>query len=382
MAPVVRKLEEFPGEFQTRVAVTGQHRDMLDQVLRLFRIRPRWDLDVMRTGQTLTGVTLAILDKMDAVLKVARPDLVLVQGDTTTAFVGALAAFYRQIPVGHVEAGLRSYDLRNPFPEEANRRLIDGLSTLHFAPTPSARRNLLRENISSKNIFVTGNTGIDALQMGLAGFRRRRRGGEARFPFPPGHLAAAASKLGDHPFVLLTAHRRENFGAPLRGLFLAVKDAAKSRPDVHFVYPVHPNPNVKGMAKTLLSDLPNVHLLPPLDYGDFIVFLREALFVVTDSGGLQEEAPSLGKPVLVFRKVTERPEAVAAGTVRLVGTEAVNVRRWISALLEDRKLFRKMANAVNPYGDGHAAERTVQAIRHHFGFRRERPESFIAGGTG
>jgi len=380
MAPVVRKLMEFPREFRTDVLVSAQHREMLDQVLSLFRIRPRWDLNLMKSGQTLTEISAGVLTGLAPILRKRRPDLVLVQGDTTTTFAAATAAFYHGIPVGHVEAGLRSGDPAHPFPEELNRRMTDDLSSLHFAPTLSAKRNLLRENIRPGGIFVTGNTGIDALKMGLSEFRPSGRGGKARFSFAgSGHaraLKSVAEKLGNRPFILLTAHRRENFGAPLRELFGAVKDVAKRREDVHFVYPVHPNPNVTGAAREILGGVSNVHLLPPLDYADFIPFLREALFVVTDSGGLQEEAPSLGKPVLVLRKVTERPEAVDAGTVRLVGTEGRSLHRWILALLDDRRLFQKMANAVNPYGDGLAAERTVQAIRFHFNFRRGRPKDF------
>jgi UDP-N-acetylglucosamine 2-epimerase (non-hydrolysing) len=355
MAPVVRKLREFPREFRTDVLVTAQHRDMLDSVLSLFRIRPRWDLNVMKSGQTLTDVTIRVLAGMGEIFKRARPGLVIVQGDTTTAFAAAAAAFYHGVPVGHVEAGLRSGDPAHPFPEEMNRRMIDDLSSLHFAPTASAKRNLLRENIPSRGIFVTGNTGIDALEMGLS---------------------EQEDAAGGGPMVLITAHRRENFGVPLENLCRAIKAAAAARRDVRFVYPVHPNPHVTGVVRRMLGGLPNVRLTPPMDYRNFIRLLREATFVLTDSGGLQEEAPSLGKPVLVFRTVTERPEAVAAGTVRLVGTDEGPILKWLLLLLKRGPVFQKMSKAVNPYGDGHAAERTVQAIRRYFGFRSAPPAEF------
>jgi UDP-N-acetylglucosamine 2-epimerase (non-hydrolysing) len=360
MAPVVLKLRERRSEFRTDVLVTAQHRGMLDGVLNLFRIRPRWDLNLMKPGQTLTDVAAGVLRGLDPLLARARPDLVLVHGDTTTTFAAATAAFHLGIPVGHVEAGLRSGDWANPFPEEMNRRLTDSLSLLHFAPTRSARENLLRENARPRGIFVTGNTGIDALRLGLNLSSQER----------------PLSGLGVGPIVLITAHRRENFGTPLLNLCRAVREAAARRRDACFVYPVHPNPNVAGIVRKRLGGLPNVRLTPPMEYGSFIGLLKRAMFVVTDSGGLQEEAPSLGKPVLVFRKVTERPEAVRAGTVRLVGSEAGDIRRSILSLLEGGTAFRKMANAVNPYGDGQAAERTVQALRHHFGFQVNRPADF------
>lgn len=366
MVPVVLAFRERPKEFRCKILVTAQHRGMLDQVMSLFRVRPDDDLGIMRNGQTLTDITTRALQKLETVFKKDRPDLVLVHGDTTTTLAAALAAYYQKIPVGHVEAGLRSGDAYNPFPEEANRRLGDALCALHFAPTPSAKANLRRENIYGKGIFVTGNTGIDALRIGV---ERMDRGD---FPRPPAKLRA----LAENDFILMTAHRRENFGKPMGDICQAVRRVARARPGIHFIYPVHPNPNVAGPVNKLLSGLKNVHLLKPLDYGDMLYFMRKARFVLTDSGGLQEEAPSLGKPVLVLRKVTERPEAVRAGTVRVIGAEQSQVEKWVNRLLDDKILHRRMSSSVNPYGDGRAAERTVEAVRHYFGFRSARPPEF------
>jgi UDP-N-acetylglucosamine 2-epimerase (non-hydrolysing) len=278
--------------------------------------------------------------------------LVLVHGDTTTALAASLAAFYQKIPVGHVEAGLRSFDIYNPFPEEINRRVADSLCALHFAPTATSKKNLLREGISPQGIFVTGNTGIDALKIGL------KQMDSGRFP-PP---AAAIRRLVKNKFILITAHRRENFGRPLRDFCRAVHDVAVCRPDIHFVYPVHLNPNVLKPVRKFLGGLPNVHLLPPLDYAEFIWLMRRAYFILTDSGGIQEEAPSLGKPVLVLRKVTERPEAVKAGTVEIVGTDKKVIMRWLFRLINDKTAYTKMARAVNPYGDGKSSERILNII--------------------
>lgn len=366
MAPVVLALRNRPREFEARVAVTAQHREMLDQVLSLFGLRAHHDLAIMREGQTLTEVSVLALKRLEPVLRRERPDLVLVHGDTTTTLMGTLAAFYQKVPVAHVEAGLRSFDAHNPFPEEINRRLADALCVLHFAPTPSARRNLLRENIPARGVFVTGNTGIDALREGA---RRLKKG---LWPAPPRDLR----RLAQDPFVLVTAHRRENFGKPLADFCESVKSMTRRQPGLRFIYPVHPNPRVSGPVRRALGRVANVHLLPPLAYAPFLYILEKARFVVTDSGGLQEEAPSLGKPVLVLRRVTERPEAVRAGTVRVVGTDPSEVRRWVLRLWRDRRLHRRMANAVNPYGDGRAAERTAEALRYHFGFRSSRPAEF------
>jgi UDP-N-acetylglucosamine 2-epimerase (non-hydrolysing) len=366
MAPVILALRSRPKEFRSLVVVTAQHRDMLDQVLSLFEIAPDHDLNVMTAGQTLTAVTTKVLERLEPILKAERAEMLLVHGDTTTTMAAALAAFYQRVPVGHVEAGLRSFDLENPFPEEMNRLVADAISRLHFSPTALARRNLLRTGTKRDSIFVTGNTGIDALRL----IARRLQRGEIA---PP---KADWQKLASMPFVLITAHRRESFGAPLMNICAALRDVAVARPHLHLIYAVHPNPNVVGPVTNALGGLPNVHLLPPLDYSDFIYFMARARFIVTDSGGLQEEGPSLGKPVLVLRDVTERPEAITAGTARMVGTDRKTIIRWMSRLLDDRGLYKRMATAVNPYGDGRAAGRTLEAIRFHFGLRRTRPPSF------
>lgn len=366
MAPLALALRACPNEFEPRVAVTAQHREMLDQVLRLFGIRPNHDLGIMRPGQSLTDVSVRALARLEPVFRKERPDMVLVHGDTSTTLMATLAAFYQKIPVGHVEAGLRSHDDNNPFPEEINRKLTGGMAALHFAPTAEAKRNLLHEGVLSKKIFVTGNTGIDALRLGLARLKEH-----------PPRLPKTVAHAAEHPFVLITAHRRENFGRPLESIFEAIRSVARARPKIHFIYPVHPNPNVKGPAHKILGDLPNVCLTEPLDYGPLIYLLKRCLFAVTDSGGIQEEAPTLGKPVLVLRQVTERPEAVRAGTVRLVGTDGANVGKWVEKLLEEKSLCRKLSRAVNPYGDGKAAQRTVSALKHWFNSTIPRPRDFI-----
>ena len=366
MAPLVLALQEFPKEFKPKVVVTAQHRDMLDQVLRLFGIRPDHDLNIMQPGQSLTDVSVRALARLEPVLKKERSDMVLAHGDIATTLLATLAAFYQKIPVGHVEAGLRSHDMANPFPEEMNRRLTDAVAALHFAPTAESKRNLQREGVPPAGIFITGNTGIDALSLGLARLKNH-----------PPRLSPAVARMASHPFVLVTAHRRENFGRPLEEVFQAVRDVAQARPQVHFLYPVHPNPHVVEPARRILGDLPNVLLTEPLDYGPLIFLLKRCLFVITDSGGIQEEAPSLGKPVLVLRNVTERPEAVRAGTVRLVGTRGADVKKWVEKLLDDGSLRRRMGRAVNPYGDGKAAQRTVAALRHWFNPKIQRPLDFI-----
>jgi UDP-N-acetylglucosamine 2-epimerase (non-hydrolysing) len=297
---------------------------------------------------------------LEPVLKKERPHLVLVHGDTTTALMAALAAFYQGIPVGHVEAGLRSHNVAHPYPEEMNRRLVDGIAALHFAPTREASRNLRREGLPARGIFITGNTGIDALHLGLKRLKN------------PSRLPGTLGRIAQNPFVLVTAHRRENFGGPFKEVFQALRTVALQRPQLGFIYPVHPNPAVQGPARAWLGGLPNVCLTPPLPYGTMLVLLQRCRFVVTDSGGLQEEAPSLG-----LRQVTERPEAVRAGTVRLVGTKEPAVRRSVAELLDNPRLFRRMAQAVNPYGDGHACERIVQALRHFFDPGCRRPEGFL-----
>jgi UDP-N-acetylglucosamine 2-epimerase (non-hydrolysing) len=351
MAPVALALARRPGRYDVRLVVTAQHRGLLDQALRFFGLRAHRDLDLMRPGQSLTDVTTRVLTGLEPVFRKERPDLVLVHGDTTTTLGAALAAHYQQIPVGHVEAGLRSGDPLNPFPEETNRRLTDALARWHFAPTPLARRNLRREGIDPRRVFVTGNTGIDALRWGL-----RRLG--ATVP----KLPAAVARRAGAPFVLVTAHRRENFGAPLENILLAIRDVARARPSLGFVYPVHPNPCVTEPARRLLGREPNIVLTAPLDYAPLIYLMRRCLFVLTDSGGLQEEAPSLGKPVLVLRMVTERPEGIKAGTALLAGVRRAGVRNAVERLLDDRRLYQKMARAVNPYGDGRASRRIIEVL--------------------
>lgn len=351
MAPVALALARRPGRYDVRLVVTAQHRGLLDQALRFFGLRAHRDLDLMRPGQSLTDVTTRVLTGLEPVFRRERPDAVLVHGDTTTTLAAALAAHYQRIPVGHVEAGLRSGDPLNPFPEETNRRLTDALARWHFAPTPLARRHLLREGVDGRRVFVTGNTGIDALRWGL------RRLGATAPKLPP-----VVARRAEGPFVLVTAHRRENFGEPLEQIFLAVRDVARARPALGFVYPVHPNPNVAGPARRILGREPNIALTAPLDYAPMIHLMRRCLFVLTDSGGLQEEAPSLGKPVLVLRTVTERPEGIEAGTARLAGVDRAGVKRSINDLLDDRRLFQRMARTVNPYGDGRAARRIVRVL--------------------
>jgi len=369
MAPVVRKLKEEP-RFRVSIAVSAQHRDMLDQVLALFRLKSNFDLDLMRDGQSLFDVTAKVIQRFEPVLEKSKPDLVLVHGDTTTTLAGSLASYYKKIPVGHVEAGLRTRDKYQPFPEEINRRLTDSLATLHFAPTRLAERHLLDENSPPETIFVTGNTVIDAL---LTAVRDHR-------PVHSPRLKKILSRLQfpEEKIILMTAHRRENFGEPFRQICQAVRSLTRKFRSIHWIYPVHPNPNVRRPALATLGNLPNVHLVDPLDYADLVHVMKISKLVVTDSGGLQEEAPSLGKPVVVLRDVTERPEAVRAGTVVLAGTNGAKIIREVSKLLENAGHYRRMANAVNPYGDGRASERILQAIRWHFGFSRTRPSPFRA----
>lgn len=350
MAPVVRELARCPEEIESTVCVTGQHREMLDQVLALFRIRPDHDLAVMQDGQSPTQVAASVLGKLEGVLRAVEPDWVLVQGDTTTAMAASVAAFYGRVRVGHVEAGLRTFDRHHPFPEEVNRKITGAVADLHFAPTPLSRRNLLAEGVPEQTILVTGNPVIDALHHAAA------------LPFD-----RDASALRDVPrdrrLVLVTAHRRENFGRPLEEICLALREIARLfADDVHVVYPVHPNPNVRGVVERLLGGVPGISLTRPLDYLPLVHLMREATLVLTDSGGIQEEAPGFGKPVLVLRETTERPEAVDAGTVRLVGTDRERIVAEARTLLTSTEEYARMARAVNPYGDGHAAPRIVAAL--------------------
>ncbi|RMF40933.1 MAG: UDP-N-acetylglucosamine 2-epimerase (non-hydrolyzing) [Anaerolineae bacterium] len=347
MAPVILKLQQTPG-VESVVCVTAQHREMLDQVLRLFGITPQIDLNLMRPGQTLAGISAAIFTHLDPVLNDVRPDWVLAQGDTTTVMATALLSYYHRIRFGHVEAGLRTGDKWQPFPEEVNRRLAGVIADLHFAPTQWARENLLRENVPAETIRVTGNPVIDALHW------------VARQPFD-WEASPLAGLPADKRLILVTAHRRENFGQPLKDICAALK-ALAARGDVHLVYPVHLNPNVWQPVHALLDGVPNITLLPPLDYLPLVHLLQRSTLVLTDSGGLQEEAPGLGVPVLVLRRVTERPEGVQAGTVKLVGTDTNRILAEATRLLDDPQAHAAMAQAVNPYGDGHAAERIVAAL--------------------
>jgi UDP-N-acetylglucosamine 2-epimerase (non-hydrolysing) len=344
MAPVARALSA--AGFAHSVCVTGQHRHLLDQVLRIFDIEPQFDLGIMQPNQDLYDISSKVLLGMREILEHARPDLVLVHGDTTTASMGALAAFYAGIDIGHVEAGLRTYDIRSPFPEEFNRQLVGRLARLHFAPTTTARDQLLAEGVASNSVIVTGNTAIDALFIARA--------------------ALGATPDSRRTDVLVTAHRRENFGEGIRNICVAVKRLAQKFEGLSFLYPVHPNPNICVPVHQMLQGVPNVHLVQPLDYLEFVQAMGSARLILSDSGGVQEEAPALGKPVLVLRDVTERPEAVAAGTVRLVGTNSDRIVLEAERLLTDRSAYEQMAKARNPYGDGTASTKIVDAIKDHF----------------
>ena len=350
MAPVVLELMRRPDQFISRVCVTAQHRQMLDQVMGLFQLRPDYDLNVMQDSQSPSQAAAAVISKLEPILNDEKPDWVLVQGDTTTVAMAALAAYYSRAKVGHVEAGLRTFDKWQPFPEEINRRVAGVIADLHFAPTQRSRQNLLREGVSDDAIRVTGNTVIDALHWAL------------EQPAGAQSIALPEEARGKR-IILATAHRRENFGQPLEEVCSALGEIARRYADsVHIVYPVHLNPNVKEPVYRLLSDIPNITLLPPLDYFPLVQIMKEAYLVLTDSGGIQEEAPGLGKPVLVLREVTERPEAVDAGTVRLVGTDSTRIITEVERLLNDPAAYHQMARAVNPYGDGHAAPRIADAL--------------------
>jgi UDP-N-acetylglucosamine 2-epimerase len=355
LAPVILALRDEP-EIDCRVCVTAQHRQMVDQVLEAFGLVPDADLDLMRPGQTLAGLTARSVEAIDAYLADERPDLVLVQGDTTTVLCASLAAFYRKVPVGHVEAGLRTGDMAAPWPEEANRVLTTRLAALHFAPTERSRRNLLAEGVPADRVFLTGNTVVDALLMALGKVR-------AAPPAIPGLPAALTAPGGAKTLVLITGHRRENFGDGFESICAAIRELARLFPDAAFVYPVHLNPSVRDPVRRILGASPggNVHLIEPLGYLEFVALMARSTLILTDSGGVQEEAPSLGKPVLVMRETTERPEAVDAGTVRLVGTDERTIVAETSRLLNDPAAHAAMTRAHNPYGDGLAAGRIVAA---------------------
>ena len=359
MAPLVKALQKDTEHFETCVCVTAQHRQMLDQVLEVFGITPEYDLNIMAPNQDLYDITAKVLLGLRKVLKDFRPDTVLVHGDTTTSMAASLAAFYMQIPVGHVEAGLRTYNMLSPWPEEMNRQVTDRICTYYFAPTEQSRANLLQENIDAKKIFITGNTVIDALLMAVdiisttAGVKEKMAK----------ELQEKGYTVGDREYILVTGHRRENFGDGFLHICKAIKELAALHPEMDIVYPVHLNPNVQKPVYELLSGLSNVYLISPLDYLPFIYAMQHSTLLLTDSGGVQEEAPSLGKPVLVMRDTTERPEAVEAGTVKLVGTNAEAIVSNVTALLQDKEMYKRMSETHNPYGDGQACERIIAALR-------------------
>ncbi|MEW6510652.1 MAG: UDP-N-acetylglucosamine 2-epimerase (non-hydrolyzing) [Bacteroidota bacterium] len=353
LAPVIQELRRYPSQFRARVCVTAQHREMLDQVLSLFRIPVHHDMNIMQRGQSLEEVTSRVLLGMKAILEDERPDVMMIQGDTTTVMAASLAAFYAGIPVAHVEAGLRTWNKRSPFPEEINRVIATHLSDLHFAPTQQARDNLLREGIDPRRIHVTGNTVIDALMHVRKGLRVRRGYFERMF-----HDVDFRRKM-----ILVTGHRRENFGEGFLNICEAIRDVAIRHPELEIVYPVHLNPNVQKPVRSLLNGYPNIHLLEPQPYAPFVFLMDRSAVILTDSGGVQEEAPSLGKPVLVMRNHTERPEAVKAGTVRLVGTSRRQIIAETERLLTDRRAYLAMSRAHNPYGDGTASRRIVRILR-------------------
>ena len=361
MAPLVLELANRP-EFVSMCCLTGQHRQMLDSVMEIFELKAEYDLNIMEKQQTLSTITTKTILGMDRVLEEAKPDLVLVHGDTSTTFAGALAAFYHKVTVGHVEAGLRTYDMYSPFPEEMNRTLVGDIARLHFSPTVANAENLRKEAVQGE-IFITGNTVIDAMRTTV------------RPDFVFANPALNAMDFGKR-VITLTCHRRENYGQPMEDIMSAVRAIVEKYEDVEVVYPVHLSPVVQECAKRNLGDLSRVHLIEPLDVNEMHNLMARSYMIMTDSGGLQEEAPAMGKPVLVLRKETERPEAIAAGTVKLAGVDREDIIRLASELLEDEGVYQSMAKAVNPYGDGTACARIAEAIKWHFGFRADRPEDF------
>ena len=372
MCPLVKEFQKYPEDFETLVCVTGQHREMLDQVLQIFGVKPDFDLNIMKQGQDLYDVTSRVLTGMRDVLDETKPDVVLVHGDTTTSMAAAMAAFYRQIPVGHVEAGLRTHNIYSPWPEEMNRQVTGRIATYDFAPTPLSRQNLLDEGVAPEKITVTGNTVIDALHWVVENVMKKG--------YVPKDPSVASLPQGDRRLVLITGHRRENFGEGFISMCSAIRDLAFKYQDVDFVYPMHLNPNVrKAVGEVFGNEISrqarndkrsapndnggNLFFIEPLDYLDFVYLMSRSYIVLTDSGGIQEEAPGLGKPVLVMRDTTERPEALDAGTVRLVGTDYNKIMKEVSALLDDRRHYEQMSHAVNPYGDGKACPRIVDKLK-------------------
>lgn len=349
MAPLVKELEKRK-EIESIVAVTAQHREMLDQVLETFDIKPDYDLNIMKQGQTLGDVTTRALQGLEGVIKDCNPDIVLVHGDTTTTFAGALAAFYNRVSIGHVEAGLRTYDKYSPWPEEMNRQMVDCMTDMYFAPTDLSKENLLKQNIDANKIYVTGNTAIDAMSTTVESDYKHE----------------VIDWVGDSRMILLTAHRRENLGEPMRHIFKAIKRLVDEFEDIKVVYPIHKNPLVREIANEILKGNDRVKLIEPLEVFDFHNFQNKSYIIMSDSGGIQEEAPSLGKPVLVLRDTTERPEGIAAGTLKLVGTDEETIYREAKKLLTDKDEYDKMSKASNPYGDGHASERIADAIIEKF----------------
>lgn len=361
MAPVVKALKKRSDEFEAITVVSAQHREMLDQVLEIFNIVPDYDLDIMQQRQTLSGITTRVITKLDDVIEETKPDIILVHGDTTTTFAASVSAFYHQIAIGHVEAGLRTWQKYSPYPEEMNRQLTDVLADLYFAPTSQSKANLLKEQHSNENIFVTGNTAIDALKQTVN----------------KDYNHDILNKIEkDHRIILVTMHRRENQGEPMKHVFKVMREVVDSHLDVEIIYPVHLNPVVQEAAESILGNDSRIHLIDPLDVVDFHNLAARSYLIMTDSGGVQEEAPSLGKPVLVLRDTTERPEGVTAGTLRLVGTIPETVKTAMIELLDDQAAYDKMAHAKNPYGDGQAAERILDSIAYYFKTSDKRPKEF------
>ncbi|HHB0001466.1 TPA: non-hydrolyzing UDP-N-acetylglucosamine 2-epimerase [Staphylococcus aureus] len=359
MAPLVKALEQEK-MLEPIVVVTAQHREMLDSVLSTFEIKPKYDLNIMKSGQTLSEITSKSITQLEQVIQLEKPDMVLVHGDTMTTFAGGLAAFYNQVPIGHVEAGLRSYDKNSPFPEEVNRQLVGVLADLHFAPTKNAASHLLSEGKYSESVVVTGNTAIDAM----------------KYTVDDNYKSNIMDKYHDKKFILMTAHRRENIGQPMENIFKAVRRLIDEYTDLALVYPMHKNPKVREVAQKILGSHDRIELIEPLDVVDFHNFAKKSYFILTDSGGIQEEAPSFNKPVLVLRSVTERPEGVEAGTLKVIGTNKQNVYQAAKELIDDERLYHQMSEASNPYGDGFASERIVNHIKYYLNLITEKPSDF------
>lgn len=359
MAPLVKALEQEK-MLEPIVVVTAQHREMLDSVLSTFEIKPKYDLNIMKSGQTLSEITSKSITQLEQVIQLEKPDMVLVHGDTMTTFAGGLAAFYNQVPIGHVEAGLRSYDKYSPFPEEVNRQLVGVLADLHFAPTKNSASHLLSEGKYSESVVVTGNTAIDAM----------------KYTVDDNYKSNIMDKYHDKKFILMTAHRRENIGQPMENIFKAVRRLIDEYTDLALVYPMHKNPKVREVAQKILGSHDRIELIEPLDVVDFHNFAKKSYFILTDSGGIQEEAPSFNKPVLVLRSVTERPEGVEAGTLKVIGTNKQNVYQVAKELIDDERLYHQMSEASNPYGDGFASERIVNHIKYYLNLITEKPSDF------